>query len=209
MQIGEEGYLSNCSKGGREKCLRSSLCSGRGLVLDLLRSRRSVIGPQRCRIISETWNSNECCCHFAKNSGTQLFLLPYRAVMEVPSDEPFSEDQARLYFRDIVLGIEYCEYHQKWWLFCNACQPPVLLERSLSTSVGCISLASEILSNCMWQGLQMVVLLNSGLPRLHNRYWKQTFCGRDIRKTVACIMSSFYLFRESLKAMAELAKKHL
>lgn len=30
-------------------------------------------------------------------------------VMEVPSDSPFSEDQARHYFRDIVLGIEYCE----------------------------------------------------------------------------------------------------
>lgn len=30
--------------------------------------------------------------------------------MEVPSEQPFSEEQARLYFRDIVLGIEYCEY---------------------------------------------------------------------------------------------------
>lgn len=35
---------------------------------------------------------------------------PNRPVMEVPSEQPFSEDQARLYFRDIVLGIEYCEY---------------------------------------------------------------------------------------------------
>lgn len=32
--------------------------------------------------------------------------------MEVPSEQPFSEAQARLYFRDIVLGIEYCEYLQ-------------------------------------------------------------------------------------------------
>ncbi|NXG58352.1 KKCC1 kinase, partial [Hemiprocne comata] len=38
--------------------------------------------------------------------------LPHRPVMEVPSDQPFSEEQARLYFRDIVLGIEYCEYQQ-------------------------------------------------------------------------------------------------
>lgn len=29
--------------------------------------------------------------------------------MEVPSDQPFSEEEAWLYFRDIVLGIEYCE----------------------------------------------------------------------------------------------------
>uniref|UniRef100_A0A8C2TBZ8 Calcium/calmodulin dependent protein kinase kinase 1 n=1 Tax=Coturnix japonica TaxID=93934 RepID=A0A8C2TBZ8_COTJA len=39
-------------------------------------------------------------------------LLPSRAVMEVPSEEPFSEDQARLYFRDIVLGIEYLHYQK-------------------------------------------------------------------------------------------------
>lgn len=33
-----------------------------------------------------------------------------RPVMEVPCEQPFGEEQARLYFRDIVLGIEYCEY---------------------------------------------------------------------------------------------------
>lgn len=30
-------------------------------------------------------------------------------VMEVPTDEPFTEEQARFYIRDVVLGIEYCE----------------------------------------------------------------------------------------------------
>lgn len=30
--------------------------------------------------------------------------------MEVPTDSPLSEEQARLYFRDVILGIEYCEY---------------------------------------------------------------------------------------------------
>ncbi|NXT37432.1 KKCC1 kinase, partial [Pelecanoides urinatrix] len=47
---------------------------------------------------------------------TSLFLipllLPNRPVMEVPSDQPFSEEQARLYFRDIVLGIEYLHYQK-------------------------------------------------------------------------------------------------
>ncbi|NWS71554.1 KKCC1 kinase, partial [Crotophaga sulcirostris] len=38
--------------------------------------------------------------------------LPNRPVMEVPSDQPFSEEQARLYFRDIVLGIEYLHYQK-------------------------------------------------------------------------------------------------
>uniref|UniRef100_A0AAY4E6H0 Protein kinase domain-containing protein n=1 Tax=Denticeps clupeoides TaxID=299321 RepID=A0AAY4E6H0_9TELE len=33
-------------------------------------------------------------------------------VMEVPSETPFSEEQARLYFRDIVLGIEYLHYQK-------------------------------------------------------------------------------------------------
>lgn len=33
----------------------------------------------------------------------------FRAVMEVPTDKPFSEDQARFYFQDLLRGIEYCE----------------------------------------------------------------------------------------------------
>uniref|UniRef100_A0ACB8EDR2 Calcium/calmodulin-dependent protein kinase kinase 1 n=1 Tax=Sphaerodactylus townsendi TaxID=933632 RepID=A0ACB8EDR2_9SAUR len=37
-------------------------------------------------------------------------LLRKGPVMEVPCDSPFTEEQARLYFRDIVLGIEYCEW---------------------------------------------------------------------------------------------------
>ncbi|XP_010571811.1 PREDICTED: calcium/calmodulin-dependent protein kinase kinase 1 [Haliaeetus leucocephalus] len=39
-------------------------------------------------------------------------LLRKGPVMEVPSDQPFSEEQARLYFRDIVLGIEYLHYQK-------------------------------------------------------------------------------------------------
>lgn len=31
--------------------------------------------------------------------------------MEVPTDTPFTEEQARFYFRDVVLGIEYCKSH--------------------------------------------------------------------------------------------------
>lgn len=42
----------------------------------------------------------------AYNKSTILCLRP---VMEVPTDSPFSEDQARPYFIDIVLGIEYRE----------------------------------------------------------------------------------------------------
>ncbi|NWR19142.1 KKCC1 kinase, partial [Emberiza fucata] len=38
--------------------------------------------------------------------------VPNRPVMEVPSEQPFSEEQARLYFRDIVLGIEYLHYQK-------------------------------------------------------------------------------------------------
>ncbi|NXA35409.1 KKCC1 kinase, partial [Eudromia elegans] len=33
-------------------------------------------------------------------------------VMEVPCEQPFSEEQARVYFRDIVLGIEYLHYQK-------------------------------------------------------------------------------------------------
>lgn len=38
-----------------------------------------------------------------------LFVL-CSPVMEVPTDNPLSEEQARLYFRDVILGIEYCKY---------------------------------------------------------------------------------------------------
>uniref|UniRef100_A0A8C4F931 calcium/calmodulin-dependent protein kinase n=1 Tax=Dicentrarchus labrax TaxID=13489 RepID=A0A8C4F931_DICLA len=33
-------------------------------------------------------------------------------VMEVPTDNPLSEEQARLYFRDVILGIEYLHYQK-------------------------------------------------------------------------------------------------
>uniref|UniRef100_A0A8C7WCL9 Protein kinase domain-containing protein n=1 Tax=Oncorhynchus mykiss TaxID=8022 RepID=A0A8C7WCL9_ONCMY len=39
-------------------------------------------------------------------------LMPKGPVMEVPSDTPFTEGQARFYFRDILLGIEYLHYQK-------------------------------------------------------------------------------------------------
>uniref|UniRef100_A0A3Q3WF09 non-specific serine/threonine protein kinase n=1 Tax=Mola mola TaxID=94237 RepID=A0A3Q3WF09_MOLML len=44
---------------------------------------------------------------------TMLFELMRKGpVMEVPTDKPLSEEQARLYFRDVVLGIEYLHYQK-------------------------------------------------------------------------------------------------
>ncbi|XP_041851003.1 calcium/calmodulin-dependent protein kinase kinase 1b [Melanotaenia boesemani] len=39
-------------------------------------------------------------------------LVTKGPVMEVPTDNPLTEEQARFYFRDIVLGIEYLHYHK-------------------------------------------------------------------------------------------------
>lgn len=39
-------------------------------------------------------------------------LMTKGPVMEVPTDNPFTEEQARFYFRDVVLGIEYLHYHK-------------------------------------------------------------------------------------------------
>ncbi|KAI5615548.1 calcium/calmodulin-dependent protein kinase kinase 1 isoform X2, partial [Silurus asotus] len=39
-------------------------------------------------------------------------LMPKGPVMEVPTENPLTEEQARLYFRDIVLGIEYLHYQK-------------------------------------------------------------------------------------------------
>lgn len=46
-----------------------------------------------------------------------FFFLLIRPVMEVPTDNPFTEDQARFYFRDVVLGIEYCTFPDKSSIF--------------------------------------------------------------------------------------------
>ncbi|KAM9811292.1 calcium/calmodulin-dependent protein kinase kinase 1b isoform 3-T4 [Syngnathus typhle] len=39
-------------------------------------------------------------------------LMTRGPVMEVPTDEPLTEERARFYFRDLVLGIEYLHYHK-------------------------------------------------------------------------------------------------
>ncbi|XP_029467890.1 calcium/calmodulin-dependent protein kinase kinase 1 isoform X2 [Rhinatrema bivittatum] len=39
-------------------------------------------------------------------------LMRKGPVMEVPSDRPFTEEQARIYLRDIVLGLEYLHYQK-------------------------------------------------------------------------------------------------
>ncbi|XP_029923311.1 calcium/calmodulin-dependent protein kinase kinase 1b isoform X1 [Myripristis murdjan] len=39
-------------------------------------------------------------------------LMTKGPVMEVPTDNPFTEEQARFYFRDVVLGIEYLHYQK-------------------------------------------------------------------------------------------------
>uniref|UniRef100_A0AAQ5ZT74 Protein kinase domain-containing protein n=1 Tax=Amphiprion ocellaris TaxID=80972 RepID=A0AAQ5ZT74_AMPOC len=47
------------------------------------------------------------------NVRTWMFeLVKQGAVMEVPSDKPFSEDQARFYFQDLLRGIEYLHYQR-------------------------------------------------------------------------------------------------
>ena len=38
-----------------------------------------------------------------------VVVWPGSAVMDVPTKSPFTEEQARFYFRDVLLGIEYCE----------------------------------------------------------------------------------------------------
>lgn len=37
-------------------------------------------------------------------------LLERGEVMQVPGDPPMAESKARSYFRDILLGLEYCKY---------------------------------------------------------------------------------------------------
>lgn len=39
-------------------------------------------------------------------------LVPKGPVMEIPTDSPLSEETARFYFRDVILGIEYLHYQK-------------------------------------------------------------------------------------------------
>uniref|UniRef100_A0A8B9LGL0 calcium/calmodulin-dependent protein kinase n=1 Tax=Astyanax mexicanus TaxID=7994 RepID=A0A8B9LGL0_ASTMX len=39
-------------------------------------------------------------------------LVPKGPVMDIPSDNPLTEEQARFYFRDVILGIEYLHYQK-------------------------------------------------------------------------------------------------
>uniref|UniRef100_A0A8C9W814 Calcium/calmodulin-dependent protein kinase kinase 1, alpha b n=1 Tax=Scleropages formosus TaxID=113540 RepID=A0A8C9W814_SCLFO len=48
-------------------------------------------------------------CELQANGGVLGGCLP---VMEVPTDKPFTEEQACIYFRDIVLGIEYLHFQK-------------------------------------------------------------------------------------------------
>uniref|UniRef100_A0A3B5L1M9 non-specific serine/threonine protein kinase n=1 Tax=Xiphophorus couchianus TaxID=32473 RepID=A0A3B5L1M9_9TELE len=41
-----------------------------------------------------------------------LYMGMFWAVMEVPTDKPFSEEKARFYFRDLLRGIEYLHYQR-------------------------------------------------------------------------------------------------
>ncbi|KAL4647787.1 calcium/calmodulin-dependent protein kinase kinase 1-like [Arapaima gigas] len=42
----------------------------------------------------------------------ESFFQPCLPVMEVPTDKPLTEEQARIYFRDVVLGIEYLHFQK-------------------------------------------------------------------------------------------------
>lgn len=44
-----------------------------------------------------------------KMQSLSLSVLLFRPVIEIPAEEPLKEGQARFYFRDLVLGIEYCK----------------------------------------------------------------------------------------------------
>ncbi|PIO38748.1 hypothetical protein AB205_0167080 [Aquarana catesbeiana] len=39
-------------------------------------------------------------------------LLPPKAVMDIPTTKPLTEDQARFYFQDLIRGIEYLHYQR-------------------------------------------------------------------------------------------------
>ena len=46
-------------------------------------------------------------------------LLERGEVLEIPSDNPLTEEEAIKCFRDVVHGLEYCEYCTVLYLYCE------------------------------------------------------------------------------------------
>ncbi|KAI1231923.1 hypothetical protein IHE44_0007565 [Lamprotornis superbus] len=85
------------------------------MVFDLMRKGNQSITTSRKN------GHTSILCHSTQSLlGAWPLSAGTRPVMEVPSEQPFSEEQARLYFRDIVLGIEYCEY-PSLAVLCTGC----------------------------------------------------------------------------------------
>lgn len=63
-----------------------------------------------------------------------ILCLPVRPVIEVPTDEPLTEDQALFYFRDVVLGIEYCKFYLYLLIF-TFCVRTLVLGLNLATAM--------------------------------------------------------------------------
>uniref|UniRef100_A0A8C3UG22 Calcium/calmodulin dependent protein kinase kinase 1 n=1 Tax=Catharus ustulatus TaxID=91951 RepID=A0A8C3UG22_CATUS len=77
-------------------------------------SNQSISTSSKNGLTSLLCHSTRAFGRLALSAGTWWGANPSSTgpVMEVPSEQPFSEEQARLYFRDIVLGIEYLHYQK-------------------------------------------------------------------------------------------------
>lgn len=118
--------------------------------------------------------------------------------MEVPSEQPFSEEQARLYFRDIVLGIEYCEYPSTGSALQRVCLGPCTAGEGHLDTGGCWM--SQRSPRIVCDGVAVEAApLSSGLPRKCHRTLR-----KDIREIVPLFFPPFVsLWRLSWKAVAE------
>uniref|UniRef100_A0A3P9NTI9 calcium/calmodulin-dependent protein kinase n=1 Tax=Poecilia reticulata TaxID=8081 RepID=A0A3P9NTI9_POERE len=68
--------------------------------------------PNVVKLVEVLDDPDEDGLHMVKCLCVAFASLPLRPVIEVPTDNPLTEDQTRFYFRDIVLGIEYLHYHK-------------------------------------------------------------------------------------------------
>lgn len=121
--------------------------------------------------------------------------------MEVPSEQPFSEEQARLYFRDIVLGIEYCEYPSTGSALQRVCLGPCTAgEGHLDTGRCWMSQRSPRIAS---DGVDVEVApLSSGLPRKCHRTLR-----KDIREIAPLFFSSICFSLETVLEGSSRARK--
>ncbi|XP_077422730.1 calcium/calmodulin-dependent protein kinase kinase 1b isoform X2 [Vanacampus margaritifer] len=98
------GFLRRATPGQQEAFPKSSLALEK--IYREIAILKKLHHPNVVKLVEVLDDPDEDGLHMA------FELMTKGPVMEVPTDEPLTEEQAGFFFRDLVLGIEYLHYHK-------------------------------------------------------------------------------------------------